>query len=589
MLIWQASSVIIRAMIYTCIQLFFVFKCVGVKEHRKLCFWLIVIYTMIFDSATTTIEILPLYQTSSMLQAAHLMIHAVNTFILFTIVGVFGNGYLPRNYLLAEIYYDFLSTVPIMPMFVVTDLLQQRFLPPGATDRYIEYPAGCVISVICMFIGLLQEPAFYYLFGKKVNDLLRKIPDNVCLFLFLASFAGFVTKQILLLKTNTYYINNPATLSYFRIATFDCNCSLVLATIAVIILLVFTAFQNRRLQYIQSLENRMLLDYYTNVSSLHSSIRSLRHDLSNHLTALSFMENAADPCRQALMSTSGGLVAAEAAGISDTAEISGGSDALEASGISKPSSSDTSEEASSSDAFKMPCASETSISGASEVSGGVQPPDDPGAAYRASLLGICDGISTQMTQQTAWQQIETDRLSSREKYEIYHYMMTVMDKHRIPASALSISIGAYGNVTEIAFAIRSGSGTAPVGVNTAEAGAEISPIKASTMKAGTALSESIPMEPGDRSAAADAGSTKNSAASTENVADPAAAGTGLSQTCAEPAEASKKRQKPLHLLLLRHDMMFRLIKIIAASHGGSAAWKKAGGVLTLSLTIPDQQ
>ena len=123
MLIWQASSVILRAMIFTCIQLFFVFKCVGVKEHRKFCFWLIVIYTMIFDSANYTIEILPLYQTSSMLQAAHMMIHAVNTFILFTIVGVFGNGYLPRNYLLAEIYYDLLSTVPIMPMFIVAEIL----------------------------------------------------------------------------------------------------------------------------------------------------------------------------------------------------------------------------------------------------------------------------------------------------------------------------------------------------------------------------------------------------------------------------------------------------------------------------------
>ena len=511
MLIWQASSVILRAMIFTCIQLFFVFKCVGVKEHRKLCFWLIVIYTMIFDSANYTIEILPLYQTSSMLQAAHMMIHAVNTFILFTIVGVFGNGYLPRNYILAEIYYDLLSTVPIMPMFIVAELLQRRFLPPG-TEIYTDYPAGCVISVICMFIGLLQVPAFYYLFGKKVNDLLRRIPDNVCLFIFLASFVGFVTKQILLLKTNKYYIDNPVTLSYFKTATFDCNCALILSTVIVIMLLVFTAFQSRRLQYIQSLENRMLLDYYTNASSLHSGIRSLRHDLSNHLAALSFMENAADPCRQALMSTSGG------------SDVSG------TSGTGGPA--------------------------AAEVSGGTQPPDDPGAAYRASLLGICDSISTQMRRQTAWQQIETDRLSSREKYEIYHYIMTVIDKHRIPASALSISVGAYGSVTEIAFSIRSDTMAAPA--------------------------EAIPIEPGARSAITDAGST-------ENGAGPAAAGTGLSQTCAEPSENSNKRRKPLHLLLLRRDMMFRLIKIIAASHGGSATWKKTGGVFTLSLTIPDQQ
>lgn len=119
--------------------------------------------------------------------------------------------------------------------------------------------------------------------------------------------------------------------------------------------------------------------------------------------------------------------------------------------------------------------------------------------------------------------------------------MTVTDKHRIPASALSISVGAYGSVTEIAFSIRSATGTAPA--------------------------EAIPIKPGACSAITDAGST-------ENGAGPAAAGTGLSQTCAEPAENSNKRRKPLHLLLLRHDMMFRLIKIIAASHGGSATWKK---------------
>lgn len=129
--------------------------------------------------------------------------------------------------------------------------------------------------------------------------------------------------------------------------------------------------------------------------------------------------------------------------------------------------------------------------------------NDSRDAYLRSLLDACS-------------EIETDRLSSREKYEIYHYIMTVTDKHRIPASALSISVGAYGSVTEIAFSIRSDTGTAP-------------------------------------------------------------------------SENSNKRRKPLHLLLLRHDMMFRLIKIIAASHGGSATWEKTGGVFTLSLTIPDQQ
>ena len=258
----------------------------------------------------------------------------------------------------------------------------------------------------------------------------------------------------------------------------------------------------------------MLLDYYNNVSSLHSSIRSMRHDLSNHLAALSFMsmgESAADPDRQTLMSTSG---------------VAGESE--ETGGCTPPV-----------DPRRCAEASRRALCGA----GALCAPDDPGRfatgvpgdafcgystpvipgdsndsryAYLRSLLDACSEIDRQIAAQTAWSQIDTDTLSSREKYEIYHYIMTVIDKHRIPASALSISVGAYGSVTEIAFSIRSATGTAP-------------------------------------------------------------------------AENSNKRRKPLHLLLLRHDMMFRLIKIIAASHGGSATWKKTGGVFTLSLTIPDQQ
>lgn len=245
----------------------------------------------------------------------------------------------------------------------------------------------------------------------------------------------------------------------------------------------------------------MLLDYYNNVSSLHSSIRSMRHDLSNHLAALSFMsmgESAADPDRQTLMSTSG---------------VAGESE--ETGGCTPPV-----------DPRRCAEASHRALCGA----GALCAPDDPGRfatgvpgdAFCGYSTPVIPGDSNDSRDAylrsllDAWQQIETDRLSSREKYEIYHYIMTVIDKHRIPASALSISVGAYGSVTEIAFSIRSDTGTAP-------------------------------------------------------------------------SENSNKRRKPLHLLLLRHDMMFRLIKIIAASHGGSATWKKTGGVFTLSLTIPDQQ
>ena len=42
--------------IFCCIQLFLVFKCIGVSSHRKKVFWLIIIYTIIFKAVETGLE-----------------------------------------------------------------------------------------------------------------------------------------------------------------------------------------------------------------------------------------------------------------------------------------------------------------------------------------------------------------------------------------------------------------------------------------------------------------------------------------------------------------------------------------------------
>lgn len=251
----------------------------------------------------------------------------------------------------------------------------------------------------------------------------------------------------------------------------------------------------------------MLLDYYNNVSSLHSSIRSMRHDLSNHLAALSFMsmgENAAGPDRQTLMSTSG---------------VAGESE--ETGGCTPPV-----------DPRRCAEASRRALCGA----GALCAPDDPGRfatgvpgdafcgystpvipgdsndsrdAYLRSLLDACS-------------QIDTDTLSSREKYEIHHYVTTVMQKHQIPASALCITTETGDGSTEISLRIDAG--------------------------------------PKD---------TSNLAVSPAAAAD----------------AATSHRPKPLRLPLLRHGTMFRLIKLIAQSHGGDAVWRKDRDGYALVVSI----
>ena len=377
----------------------------------------------------------------------------------------------PRNYLLAEIYYDLLSTVPIMPMFLVAEPAAAEI--PAARHRNIHQLPRRLRDQRHLHVHRPPSVArILPAFGEKVNDLLRRIPDNVCLFIFLASFVGFVTKQILADSTTNEvsHIRHPGEPE---------------------------PFQNSHIR-LQLHTDPVHRDRH-HAAGLHRIPKPppAVHTVTRRQDAARLLHQCVQPTQLA----SGH----RATTLPTTWPRFLLWKMLQTPAVRRSSST-----------VRRIMLSAGRLMSQMRPAPAVQPPDDPGAAYRASLLGICDSISTQMRRQTAWQQIETDRLSSREKYEIYHYIMTVIDKHRIPASALSISVGAYGSVTEIAFSIRSDTGTAP-------------------------------------------------------------------------SENSNKRRKPLHLLLLRHDMMFRLIKIIAASHGGSATWKRTGGVFTLSLTIPDQQ
>ena len=94
--------------IFCCIQLFLVFKCIGVSSHRKKVFWLIIIYTIIFKAVEIGLELVPEYHTTLTIQITHSLVHAFNTFILLTIIGIYGEGYFPRNFIKTTFYYDFL-------------------------------------------------------------------------------------------------------------------------------------------------------------------------------------------------------------------------------------------------------------------------------------------------------------------------------------------------------------------------------------------------------------------------------------------------------------------------------------------------
>ncbi len=532
---------IMTMIISACVFLYISFRCIGITNHRKTAFILIAVTSLVFDSICTALMMLPSYNSSLSLQLADYMVYMFKTFIILAVIATCAEGYLPRNFIVVFLYCDLLTTIPFMPHHIIHDLLLRHYgllsdqsIPGGYASPLPKTAANTIAWAVLLLTVILV----CRLFNRYLIPALRRIPDIACLLFLLTSFVTSVIKSVILLKTDLYvHVTYATGRGDNGIATSNIALILMMLLIFIIVLMLTATVLRQQLTRIIDLENVMLLDYYNNVSSLHSSIRSMRHDLSNHLAALSFMsmgESAADPDRQTLMSTSGVAGESEETG-GCTPPVDPGRCAeasrrelCGAGSLRAPDDPGRCATGVPGDAF---CGYSTPVMPGDSVGSGAPAPaasSDPRDAYRRSLLNVCNEIDRQIAAQTAWQQIDTNALSSREKYEIYHYVTTVMQKHRIPVSALCITTETGDGSLEITLKISTGNNIEPPEL---------------------AMRASDP-------------------------ASPAAA-----------TAANTLRQKALRLPLLRHGTMFRLIKLIAQSHGGDAVWKKYGDGYALVVRI----
>ena len=230
---------------YVFLQLFVCLKCVGITTNKKRAFGIILIATLVLEIIKCWLQAQPGYADTLLLQALYSIVHALSTFIILTVIGIYGEGYLPRNFIKTTFYYDFLTTLPCTPTAFLTKWLGDLFLPPNPGE-YCNYPAGCIILLGLWMSFLLTIMAVYYLFGKKLNWLFSRIPDWICLAYFLLSFIAYVVRQVILLSNNNYLVNRGTDANFWHNYVWDFSYARA-------------AFHRKQLQ------------------------RILRHDLSNHL------------------------------------------------------------------------------------------------------------------------------------------------------------------------------------------------------------------------------------------------------------------------------------------------------------------
>ncbi|MDO4546232.1 MAG: hypothetical protein Q4C25_08740 [Bacillota bacterium] len=286
------SYIIMTVLFYLIVQLFVVFKCFTVSKSKKLCFWIVTLYTIVFYAVEAILYIPgpngPSFE--SILTAS--ILHTVNTFILFGIITVFSGGFLPKNFLVIMFYYDILTVLYGTLIFLLIGFL------PGEIAHIIDFSADLYeIHNFYQFLHFLPDWIMLamviitgLLFNKTLIRFINKIPDNICTVIFAASFISYVLREffIILNHQQRALLDGPYLLSsLFNLIVF--SLTLLLALLYAFISYSYT---NRKYEKLLTLELNLQYRYYQNISQLHTAIRHLKHDLSNHITALNLMNDS---------------------------------------------------------------------------------------------------------------------------------------------------------------------------------------------------------------------------------------------------------------------------------------------------------
>lgn len=304
----------------------------------------IVVYTILFKGMDFLLNSPDPSALSTTTYWTYWSVHTLDTFIIIALMAVYADGTLGRNWVKLFFYYDLVTTG--------ANMLVQNKLILFLTDHHLSaslFSASHPKDLLWILAWAYTAAAIalsIVLFRKPLNRLISKIPENLCLLLMGITFLIYIGKVfVMFIYRGQFFLFDNR---YFHDTLFNADVTLVILLLITLYLLITVARQKYQLQRIQRLESNMQLRYYQNVSMLHGSIRSLHHDLSNHLAI-------------------------------------------------------------------------------------------PEGGYRDSLLTICDQIDSQIHSQLFWQSIKTEALSSREKYEIFHYLQLILQSAKLPPEALCIT------------------------------------------------------------------------------------------------------------------------------------------------------
>ena len=276
-----AIALCLYVLCYLVIQVMFLFYGCHVSQHKRKVFVILVVYTILFKGMDFLLNSPDPSALSTTTYWTYWALHTLDTFIIIALMAIYADGTLGRNWVKLLFYYDLVTTG--------ANMLIQNKLVLFLTDHHLVESASLfsasqpkdLLWILAWAYAAAAIALILVLFNKSLDRLISKIPENICLLLMGITFLIYIGKVfVMFIYRGQFSLFDNR---YSRDTLFNADVILVILLLITLYLLITVARQKYRLQRIQRLESNMQLRYYQNVSMLHGSIRSLRHDLSNHL------------------------------------------------------------------------------------------------------------------------------------------------------------------------------------------------------------------------------------------------------------------------------------------------------------------
>ena len=276
-----AIALCLYVLCYLVIQVMFLFYGCHVSQHKRKVFVILVVYTILFKGMDFLLNSPDPSALSTTTYWTYWAVHTLDTFIIIALMAVYADGTLGRNWIKLFFYYDLVT--------IGANMLIQNKLVLFLTDHHLVESASLfsasqpkdLLWILAWAYAAAAIALVMVLVNKPLDRLISRIPESLCLLLMGIAFLTYIGKVfVMFIYRGQFFLFDNR---YSRDTLFNADVIMVILLLITLYLLITVARQKYQLQRIQRLESDMQLRYYQNVSVLHGSIRSLRHDLSNHL------------------------------------------------------------------------------------------------------------------------------------------------------------------------------------------------------------------------------------------------------------------------------------------------------------------